>query len=113
MIRIPRFGHKAKNNGVAAPEPEPEPELSVHPNPNPNPRLRPLTQTHPPHHLQSQLHSNGRYYFVVLVLWNCCGYDSAGMVAAEVRDPKRTYPKALWGQLVLSESGLSLNMKDP
>ena len=28
----------------------------------------------------------GWYFFITLVLWNTCGYDSAGMVAAEVTD---------------------------
>ena len=36
------------------------------------------------------------------VLWNCCGYDSAGMVAAEVRSPRSAYPRALWGTLILT-----------
>ena len=42
------------------------------------------------------------YFFVMLVLWNTCGYDSAGMVAAEVADGRRTYPRAFKGSLLLS-----------
>ena len=42
------------------------------------------------------------YFFATLVLWNTCGYDSAGMVAAEVADGQRTYPAALSGAVVLT-----------
>ena len=34
-------------------------------------------------------------FFLHLVLWNTCGYDSSGMVAAEVVDARRTYPRAM------------------
>ena len=44
----------------------------------------------------------GWYLFVTLILWNTCGYDSAGMMAAEVSDGKRTFPKALSGALLLT-----------
>ena len=44
----------------------------------------------------------GWYFLGTLVLWNTCGYDSAGMVAAEVADAPRTYPRALWGSLGLT-----------
>lgn len=45
---------------------------------------------------------NGWYFFFTLILWNTCGYDSAGMVAAEVPEGQRTYPRALWGALALT-----------
>jgi len=45
---------------------------------------------------------SGWYFFGCLILWNCCGYDSAGMVAAEVRSPRSAYPRALWGTLILT-----------
>lgn len=57
--------------------------------------LTPSVQTPP--HSAAQWH-----FFVALVLWNSCGYDSAGMVAAEVADAPRTYPRALGGALVLT-----------
>ncbi|EOD13274.1 hypothetical protein EMIHUDRAFT_119926, partial [Emiliania huxleyi CCMP1516] len=41
------------------------------------------------------------FSFLCIVLWNCCGYDSAGMVAAEVRSPRSSFPRALWGALAL------------
>jgi len=42
------------------------------------------------------------FSFLCIVLWNCCGYDSAGMVAAEVRSPRSSFPRALWGAFALS-----------
>lgn len=44
----------------------------------------------------------GWFSFGCLLLWNTCGYDSAGMVAAEVKAPRSTYPHALWGALCLT-----------
>lgn len=44
----------------------------------------------------------GWYFLGTLVLWNTCGYDSAGMLAAEVAAPRATYPRALWGALALT-----------
>jgi len=46
-------------------------------------------------------------FLVNLILWNTCGYDSAGMVAAEVVDARRTFPRALAGALALT-TGLYL-----
>lgn len=37
---------------------------------------------------------NWGFYFAML-LWNTCGYDSAGTCAAEVDDPGKTFPKAM------------------
>eukprot|EP00908_Phaeocystis_cordata_P006403 Transcript_17015.p1 GENE.Transcript_17015~~Transcript_17015.p1 ORF type:complete len:668 (-),score=283.06 Transcript_17015:649-2652(-) len=45
---------------------------------------------------------DGWYFLGTLVLWNTCGYDSAGMVAAEVGEPRATFPRALWGALGLT-----------
>ena len=42
---------------------------------------------------------SGWLFFATLVLWNNCGYDSAGMVAGEVAAPRSSYPRALWGAL--------------
>ena len=33
--------------------------------------------------------------FLTLILWNTCGYDSAGTIAAEVADPGRVYVPAM------------------
>ena len=44
----------------------------------------------------------GWYFLGTLVLWNTCGYDSAGMLAAEVAAPRATFPRALWGALALT-----------
>jgi len=44
----------------------------------------------------------GWYLFATLVLWNTCGYDSAGMMAAEVSHGKLTYPRALSGTVCLT-----------
>jgi hypothetical protein len=44
----------------------------------------------------------GCFGFVCLVLWNTCGYDSAGMMAAEVQAPRSAYNRALWGTLGLT-----------
>ena len=44
----------------------------------------------------------GWYFLGTLVLWNTCGYDSAGMLAAEVTAPRATFPRALWGALALT-----------
>ena len=53
--------------------------------------------------LQTPPEGRAQWHFLVcLVLWNSCGYDSAGMVAAEVADAPRTYPLALGGALVLT-----------
>lgn len=42
------------------------------------------------------------YFLAALVLWNTCGYDSAGMIAAEVVDGPRTIPRALTAALLLT-----------
>mmetsp|Transcript_22684 Transcript_22684/g.27406 ORF Transcript_22684/g.27406 Transcript_22684/m.27406 type:complete len:525 (-) Transcript_22684:269-1843(-) len=33
--------------------------------------------------------------FLMIILWNTCGFDNAGACAGEVKDPGRTYPRAL------------------
>ena len=42
------------------------------------------------------------YFLFNLILWNTCGYDSAGMVAAEVVDGRRTFPRALTYAMLLT-----------
>ena len=42
------------------------------------------------------------YFLCNLILWNTCGYDSAGMVAAEVVDGRKTFPRALAAALGLT-----------
>ena len=59
--------------------------------------------------LQNWPSSYAQFYFLLqLVLWNTCGYDSAGMVAAEVVDGRTTFPRALGGALVLTTASYLL-----
>ena len=59
-----------------------------------SPHAEPLAPLTPSRQNWPSSYAQG-YFLCNLILWNTCGYDSAGMVAAEVVDGRRTYPRAL------------------
>eukprot|EP00514_Thraustochytrium_sp_LLF1b_P008320 CAMPEP_0184538928 /NCGR_PEP_ID=MMETSP0198_2-20121128/17858_1 /TAXON_ID=1112570 /ORGANISM="Thraustochytrium sp., Strain LLF1b" /LENGTH=398 /DNA_ID=CAMNT_0026932417 /DNA_START=305 /DNA_END=1498 /DNA_ORIENTATION=- len=40
--------------------------------------------------------------YVSMLLWNTCGYDSAGTCAAEVENPGKTFPRAMVATIIVS-----------
>ena len=66
-----------------------------------SPNAEPLAPLAPSKQNWPTSYSQG-YFLCNLILWNTCGYDSAGMVAAEVVDGRRTYPRALAYALALT-----------
>lgn len=62
--------------------------------------LRPAAWVHSIKHIDDQAPVELGPYLAVL-LWNTSGYDSVGALAAEVRDPGRDFPRAMFATIVL------------